>query len=291
MIKIRLYLLGLKGSKVLDAILLKYGSEIIESVIIGQDKNILDDHFAEILSVCEKNSISCINRLEDKVSTKLFSIAVGWRWIIDLERVGKLIVIHDSLLPKYRGFNPLVTCLINGDREIGVTALFADEKFDKGDIIFQSRTKIIYPIKINEAIKIIIPNYIEVVTKIIEDLKKGEELPRLKQIESDASYSLWRDEEDYHINWKWENYRIKRFIDSVGYPYLGAVSFVENKKIRIIEVEELDDIIIENRTPGKVIYFENDCPVVVCGLGLVKITKMIYEKKHFSLGKLRVRFK
>ena len=291
MIKIRLYLLGVKGFRVLESLIKKYGTEIIDSVIIGRDKNILDDYFTEIISICDRNSISHIERLEDNLNTKIFSIAVGWRWIIDLERVEKLIVLHDSILPKYRGFNPLVTCLINGDSEIGVTALFANEKFDRGDVIYQSKSKIKYPIKINDAIGISINNYIVVVTKIIEDLNKGKELPRFGQIDSDASYSLWRDEEDYQINWAWENYKIKRFIDAVGDPYLGAVSIVDNKKIRIVEVEELENIIIENRTPGKIIYFENDCPVVVCGFGLLKINKMTCEKKTFILNKLRVRFK
>ena len=33
-----------------------------------------------------------------------------------------LLIFHDSLLPKLRGFNPTVTALIAGEIEIGVTA-------------------------------------------------------------------------------------------------------------------------------------------------------------------------
>jgi methionyl-tRNA formyltransferase len=51
-----------------------------------------------------------------------FNIAISWRWML---KVSNLIVIHDSLLPKYRGFSPLVNMLINGEDTLGVTVLFA----------------------------------------------------------------------------------------------------------------------------------------------------------------------
>ena len=38
-----------------------------------------------------------------------------------------LIVFHDSLLPKYRGFAPLVSQLINGEEYLGVTAIFTND--------------------------------------------------------------------------------------------------------------------------------------------------------------------
>ena len=63
-----------------------------------------------------------------------------------------LIVIHDSILPTYRGYLPLVSQLIDGQKEIGVTAILANENFDEGDIVHISKTKINYPITINDAI-------------------------------------------------------------------------------------------------------------------------------------------
>ena len=52
----------------------------------------------------------------------MFCIAIGWRRLISgIE--GRLIVLRDSLLPKYRGFAPTVAQLLAGESEIGVTAL------------------------------------------------------------------------------------------------------------------------------------------------------------------------
>ncbi len=286
---IRLYLLGYKGFKVLSEIISIYGSHTIDLVIIGEDKNTQNDFSNEIKEICDSNFIKNINRKEDNQTTDLYSLAVGWRWMIDKNRIKNLIVLHDSILPKYRGFNPLVTSLINGDSQIGVTALFASEKFDDGDIIYQSVENISYPIKIKTAIEIISKNYTEVSLEIIKTLVQGKELPRIKQKDKEATYSLWRDENDYHINWTWESIQIKRMIDAVGDPYLNAYTLIEGETIRIIDSEIYEDIEIVNREPGKIIFYDNNSPVVVCGKGLLKITKLVKNKSEYSLNKIRLR--
>jgi methionyl-tRNA formyltransferase len=293
MIKIRLYLLGFKGYATLVEIIKNHGSKIIDSVIIGSDNNIRNDYSDEINKTCNSNSINVILRKDDISQSDIYSLAIGWRWIIDINRVKNLIILHDSILPKYRGFNPLVSAVINGETQIGVTALFAGTSYDKGDIIYQSIRNIQYPIKINKAIECITNNYSELVLKILETLKSGRELPRIKQDTLKVTYSLWRDEEDYQINWNWDNSKIKRFIDAVGFPYLGAYSIINGVKIRILEAEEYGEVEIVNRTSGKVIYFENKCPIVVCGTGLLKIIKMINDTdgSEYVLKNIRVRFK
>jgi len=86
----------------------------------------------------------------------------------------------------------LVTALIKGDKEIGVTALFADEEYDKGKIIAVSKSNISYPIKIAQAIEIISNNYVELVTSITEKIVYGKEIYDIEQNEDVAYYSLWR---------------------------------------------------------------------------------------------------
>ena len=55
------------------------------------------------------------------VNKNIFCIAIGWRRLISgIE--GRLIVLHVSLLPKYREFAPTVAQLLAGESEIGVTA-------------------------------------------------------------------------------------------------------------------------------------------------------------------------
>ena len=50
--------------------------------------------------------------------------------------------IHPSLLPRYRGPSPVVTAILNGDAETGVTIMKLDEGMDSGPILAQERVSI-----------------------------------------------------------------------------------------------------------------------------------------------------
>ncbi|KAL7642202.1 UNVERIFIED_CONTAM: hypothetical protein RMT77_006763 [Armadillidium vulgare] len=51
--------------------------------------------------------------------------------------------VHGSLLPRWRGSNPVVHAILNGDKETGVTIMNIHPfKFDVGDIVYQEKIKI-----------------------------------------------------------------------------------------------------------------------------------------------------
>jgi methionyl-tRNA formyltransferase len=62
-------------------------------------------------------------------------VCVGWRKL--LEREQNVFVVHDSLLPKFRGWNPLVTAIEFGFEESGLTLFQASSEVDAGPIIAQ----------------------------------------------------------------------------------------------------------------------------------------------------------
>ncbi|MDY0016259.1 MAG: formyltransferase family protein [Candidatus Delongbacteria bacterium] len=291
--KITLFLMTQKGYRVLEEICKNKFGALIDKVVVGKDKNIDNDYSHEISELCVINNINYCYRNDLKEINTEYSIAVSWRWMIDC-KITKLIVVHDSILPKYRGYAPLVNSLINGETRIGVTALFAAEEYDKGDIIAQSVQEISYPIKIADAIERIIYNYIEVVIKVVNLISEERQMIRTEQNEAEASYSLWRDEEDYSINWENSSEEIKRFIDAVGKPYSGASSFIGARKVRILDAEEFEDKNIENRITGKLIFISEGCPIIVCGKGLIKIKKMIFDdtgEEAVPLKNYRIRLK
>ena len=202
-------------------------------------------------------------------------------------------VLHDSLLPKYRGFAPLVNQLINGENYLGVTLLFASKEYDKGEIIDQVKKQINYPIKISSAIDIVTKCYILLTLNVFKNITESATFISRKQKETEATYSLWRNNEDYIIDWTWNANKIKRFIDAVGTPYSGAQSFIYNKKIIIEEAEVVKDVKIINRDVGKVIFINNSKPIIICGKGLLKIIKAKYlhnSESILPLAKFRTRF-
>ena len=282
--------MGEKGYEVVVSIYSSYPG-IIDAVIAARDNNIVNDHFVEIEEFCVRNKIAFKNRSELFSITTEYAIAVSWRWIINSGPT-RLIVFHDSLLPRYRGFSPLVTALINGDTKIGVTALYASNEYDRGEIICQSESIISYPIKIQEAIRTVVKNYTDVATKIADSLAHDLDPPSMPQLEEDVSYSLWRDDEDYFIDWTKAASTIKRTIDALGFPYKGAASIIEGKRVTITQAETLDEVNIANRTCGKVIFVHDLKPVVVCGEGLLRIDELFDDVGNplISLSRFRTRF-
>jgi len=286
------YLMNKKGLFVLKSVFRKFSNKNIAFVASSKDKNLLNDSYEEIKLFCFSNNIAFFDKSEDINISTDYVFAIGWRWLIKEKSETRIIVLHDSLLPKYRGFSPIVTALINGEEKVGVTALTANAEYDKGDIIAQESLRITYPVKIKNVIDDICVLYGSIVLYIMETLIFTDNIATIKQKNEEATYSLWRDEDDYFIDWNKSSSFIKRFIDAVGDPYLGASSYVGKKKIRILDAEVVDDVKIANRDVGKVIYLLNECPCVVCGNGIVKINSMIDDetREQFVLPKFRVRF-
>lgn len=295
MSKVALYLMSFKGYKVLENLVNSGKTMLIAHIVYARDKNVKKDYIEEILTLCRTNNITFFEHSEKSLPEQPnYIIAISWRWMIKTTFHSTLIVLHDSLLPKYRGFAPLVSCLINGETTIGVTALLASEEYDKGAIIDQQAITITYPLKIALAIEKITPCYTKLVLNILNNLEKQKDLITTPQQESEATYSLWRDEEDYRINWHNDAIKIKRFIDAVGFPYKGAYTMLEEVKIRIIDVNLLEDVVIENRVSGKLIFYKENKPVFVCGRGLLQITNAVYDKSGenvFPFKKFRIKLK
>ena len=290
---ITLFLMTEKGYEFLRKTIDDY-RELFAIVVIGSDQSLHNDYESELINFCHKNKLPYVKRSDFNPIETEYAMAISWRWIIDHPQ-DKLIVFHDSLLPKYRGFAPLVNSLINGEVEIGVSAIFGASEFDTGAIITQSKSSIRYPIKIAEAIDCINHNYLECANYVLSTLMEGLPLVGAPQDESKATYSMWRDEEDYKIDWTKSASEIRRMIDAVGYPYLGAFTMLDGKKIRIFAGEETADVKIENRQCGKALFIEAGKPIIVCGQGMLKITEAHIEhdgktELFFPLTRYRLRF-
>lgn len=290
--KIGFYLLGKKGYQSLISFVECYGNDYVAFVVVAQDKGVKNDYFNEICKLCADWNISFYSRLQTTKEDSDIDFAIGWRWLISDSK--KLIVFHDSLLPKYRGFAPLVNMLINGEEEIGVTALFASECYDSGDIIDQKSVIIQYPIKISDAIDTVAGLYAAVLIKIANCLISGIEITATRQDEAKATFSLWRDDLDYEINWEQDSETICRFVDAVGYPYAGAKTKCNGRWVGILGADLIQDVVVEERSPhiGKIIFMNSGEPTIVCAKGLIKLTHVVDEDGNCLIGKIpfRTRF-
>lgn len=288
--KIDLYLCGIKGFAAAKFIAENY-HDLIGTVTLAEDSGTVDDPIKKIVKIF--NDIDVRTSLKDPAKVSEIAFAVGWKKIINA-KYNQVIVIHDSLLPKYRGFNPLLTALINGDTRIGATAIIATEEVDAGPIVAQEAKTIKYPILLEQAINEI-SLLIEKLTKNIfgQISKKGKVIGKAQNHRM-ASFSLWRDEKDFNIDWSQPAQTVLRHIHASSYPYTGARSFLGDEEIRIFDgkVSKENPKII-NRTPGKIWQLNNGVPAVVCGEGLLELTKISGNngRSVLPLAKLKQRFR
>lgn len=277
--KFALLLVGDKGNAVLAALVEKH-CDSIGLVVVGRDPGVANDFADEIIKMCRENDLEVHERPSASGPLDNFAgykIAIGWRWM--LRKSENLIVLHDSLLPRYRGFAPLVNSLINGEERLGVTALFASDEYDQGPVIEQRSISISYPITIFSAIERIKRLYVELVNEIVVKIKNGQVLTATEQEPGLATYSLWRDEADYLLDWSRSAEYLVRFVNAVGYPYDGARTYANNCLVLVREAESVPDVNVESRSEaiGKVLRVDDGCPVVVCASGLIRLKRVMSE--------------
>lgn len=217
--------------------------------------------------------------------------AVGWQFMIK-SAPANLVILHDSLLPRYRGFAPTVSALINGDTQIGVTALLPAEAPDAGDILHQESTQITHPITVRSAFEALRRCYALTIAKVCSDFETDGALIGQPQDESSATYSHWLDPYDYAIDWSWEAERVVRHILAVSEPYDGALtSTYQGNLYRIASAEIGTETKFEVREPGKVVARSGHDLHVSCGTGQVVIP---VPRPHSAdspvLAGLRIRF-
>jgi methionyl-tRNA formyltransferase len=285
------FLCGYKGLQVLKTFCASGRSKNIQTVFADKDKYVVNDYFNEIERACNEFNLNFKDRTNfSDHSSADYRILAGWRWRV--KETKNTIVLHDALLPSYRGFAPLVNALVNGEKMIGATAFLGTVNYDSGPVIMSKSIAIEHPLRIEKAIEEISRLYVNMVMEITSQLLEGRTLLTYSQDESKATYSLWRDEQDYFIDWSEDNEKILRTIYALSYPYPGACTLLNGSKIIVENAELVQDVNIVNRQSGKVIFSYEDYPVVVCGKGLLKITGASDMNKLtvLPLKKFRSRF-
>lgn len=91
------------------------------------------------LNFCLDNGFSIISDIE-KISRCRYLFLISCTTLLSQEKtkgIGLVCVIHESDLPKGRGWSPLAWQILEGKTEIVVSAIVCAEKVDSGDILAQ----------------------------------------------------------------------------------------------------------------------------------------------------------
>ncbi|AHH94937.1 methionyl-tRNA formyltransferase [Kutzneria viridogrisea] len=194
-------------------------------------------------------------------------VANNWRtWIppeiFTLPRHGTLNV-HDSLLPAYAGFSPLIWALINGEPEVGVTAHMMDEVLDAGDIVLQ-RSVPVGPTDTTTDLFHKTVDLIGPITVDALDLIAQGRTDWTPQDRSKASFFHKRSIEDSRIDWTWTAEEIERLVRAQSDPYPNAFTYHRGKPLRITKASV--SLAYYGGTPGRIFIREGDGVVIVAGV-------------------------
>ena len=208
--------------------------------------------------------------------------------VLELPKYG-CINIHASLLPKYRGAAPIQWCVIDGERETGITTMMMDVGLDTGDML----EKAVIPIEEKETggslhDKLSMAGG----DLILSTLKKLEEgtLVRTPQTDEGTCYARMLTKSLGDIDWNQGAVSIERLIRGLN-PWPSAYTMWNGKTIKIwaadvIAGREAADFLSESgvsaetgTAPGTVVCSDKRGLVVSTGGGLLSIRELQMEGK------------
>jgi len=153
--------------------------------------------------------------------------------LLDIPRYG-CINIHASLLPRYRGAAPLNWCIINGEKETGITTMMMDVGLDTGDMLLK-RTTAINPeddaSSLHDRLSLL---GAETMAETLDLLQVGKLTPE-KQDDSLTCYAPMLKKELGEINWNAATDTICNLVRGVT-PWPGAYGRIDGKVIKIHKV-------------------------------------------------------
>ena len=102
-------------------------------------------------------------------------VLAGWMRIITPKLIdefpNRIINVHPSLLPKYKGLHAVEQALESGDDTTGCTVHYVTEELDSGDIICQEKVHIFPHDTVHSLTKVIQQREYEILPRAIENVK------------------------------------------------------------------------------------------------------------------------
>lgn len=172
--------------------------------------------------------------------------------------------IHFSLLPAYRGPDPIFWQIRNGEQMGGITIHRVDEGFDSGEIVLQQPI----PFMPGETWGICNSRHssavLNLVLKIIAAAEKKHSFDTLPN-NAMMSYFPKPVTNDLTINWNMQTAdEIENLVNACNPSAGGAITLFRSQQIRILEVSPVDGEGHENIAAGTIIHLDGNGLFVQC---------------------------
>lgn len=158
--------------------------------------------------------------------------------VLDIPKF-ETINLHASLLPKYRGANPIQRAIINGDKETGICTMITELGLDCGDVCLREVIKISDDMNCMDLFEKISDMSPELLEKTIVDLYNGNLTPS-PQCEQGVCMANKLSKEETRIDWSKSASDINNLIRGI-YKCPSAYFIHDNKIIKVLEARVVED--------------------------------------------------
>jgi methionyl-tRNA formyltransferase len=198
--------------------------------------------------------------------------------VLDQPRYGTL-NIHASLLPKYRGADPIAEAILQGEHETGVTIMLLDAGVDTGPILLKRSI----PIEDNDTTGTLTMKLASLGAQAIQEALplwvSGRITPE-PQNEQEATYTRMLKKEDGEIRWDRPADFIARQIRAYN-PWPSAYTYWNGKLLKILAAHALPSQAAASVPPGTVETEKDGHRVltVMTGNGVLAVQQLQLEGK------------
>ena len=195
--------------------------------------------------------------------------------ILDIPQIAT-INLHASLLPEYRGANPIQRAIYDGKTETGITTMLTVLALDAGDICMQEKIKITPDMTDKELMNIISDKAPFIMYPTIKQLYNKTLIPQ-KQDETRVTIAKKFKKEDAVLDWN--NKTAKQLHNQVRSmtTWPCACSSVNNINVKIMKTEAIE--VEADALSGEIIRISKDGIYVSTKNGILLISELKPEGK------------
>lgn len=188
--------------------------------------------------------------------------------------------LHASLLPLYRGANPIQRAIINGDKKTGICTMVTEEGLDCGDICLRDEIEITENMNYEELFELIAQKAPELIEVTLLNIKSGA-LQTTQQCHEKATYAHKIKKEDAKIDWTKSAREVHNWVRGL-YKSPSAYCLFRDKTVKIMETRVADDEVPEGflGCAGEIIRLCKEGIEVATIQGVLLITKVKPEGKN-----------
>lgn len=181
--------------------------------------------------------------------------------------------LHASLLPKYRGANPIQRAIINGDKETGICTMITELGLDCGDVCLKDKIEISDDMNCEDLINLVSEKSPELIEKTLTGLINNTITPQ-KQCENGVCTASKLCKEETLIDWEKTAKEIHNLVRGI-YKSPGAYFVHNNRIIKVLETKVLHG----SGKCGEFIRFSKEGIEVGCGKDCILLVKVKPEGK------------